>query len=128
MAMYVSNLDDVISRSSLKEGIVVFRGTRGPVFEKLKAQKEKVGLLLQDDAFVSTSTSLDIATGFTHGKGMVFEVRVPTGSNALHVSSNGGVASIEQEVLLPRNTKFIITDTYEDKKQGVIVYKADLVP
>ena len=72
----------------------------------------KVGDILEDNGFVSTSTNIDVAERFGS---YIMEVLIPKGSRASsvdHLSSTGG----ESEVLIDAGAKFEVAEINHEKK------------
>jgi hypothetical protein len=105
---HTKNLDSVLNKHSLSNNFHVWRGFAE--HKIVPALNLKPGDTFHDKGFVSTSTNPNVAKGFTPlSPGIdrhLFHIKVPKGSKALameHVSFGAGG---ENEVLLPRNSKF----------------------
>lgn len=95
-------LDDAIGKSEVSKDVQVFRGASLPdhVLSSLTP-----GSTFTDKGYVSTSLDHSVASNFS-GKGAVFSIHVPKGSNGIfasHYTDND-----EKELLLPRGSKFRI--------------------
>ena len=126
----VAALDKAIQRGTVPEDVVVYRGINSSTL----ANKFSVGDEFQDHGFVSTS--LDKKIGEKFGKEAVLEITVPKDAKALAFDSiyKGGHMD-EHELLLPRGSKFRVTDVSRRKgkyehiggKKGKYVIKMELV-
>ena len=95
----VEAVDDLISIGVAEKNLLVYRGTE-------TAWDLKVGQEFEDKAFVSTSVSLKISSNFKDTLHQVFEIRVKEGT---HVGYVGPTTHMEEEIILPRNSKFRVT-------------------
>lgn len=94
----VADLDELISRSSTKEHMVVFRGVDEDV------PIPGVGSIITDHGFASTSAWDHLAVEWTDRKGALWEIELPSGSKAIV-----GTKMEEYEVLLQRGYRFRVT-------------------
>lgn len=110
----ITNLDEAIHGSTMKEDAVVYRGLSAARADKLG---EMIGEDYKDAAFVSTSKNPDIALGFSaEGEdNIVLAITVPAGNNALDMTSEKSTFSHEKEVLLPRGSSFRVDGVTEQK-------------
>lgn len=112
------HLDSAISKSSLAKDTEVYRGTGLTEYGLTKADL-KVGSVLTDKAYTSTSTDLSVVEGgYSSKDGVILRTTLAKGSSALDMNAGtefGKIAEIssEQEVLLPRNTSFKVTAIVE---------------
>jgi hypothetical protein len=115
----IAGFDKVMAhhRSELKRDIMVERGIENPghVFgDSWSSTRSNVGLTWDDDGFVSTTTSHDIATRFAaHTEGTTpvrARILVPRGSHAMTMGEIGTKAKYasEKEVVLPRGQRYRI--------------------
>jgi hypothetical protein len=80
----------------------------------------EVGSTITDKGFVSTTYSQDVAKGFSQDEeemtdtGAVITIRVPKGRPAIDMQ-NISEAGDEEEVLLPRNSKFKVVSKKGNK-------------
>ncbi len=119
----LKEMDKAFARASTVEPMTVYRGI-GPEF----AKQLKPGVSFTDGGFTSTTSSRDIAEGYsTFGGsgGAVMEVRVPKGAKAISLkdtSAFGGktsVAKSEEEILLNRGGKYRVVEVIQDKPKTV---------
>jgi hypothetical protein len=128
----LKELKRAIQRSVIKENTVVFRGTMNPEIEKAK-----LGDIITERGFISTSKKYDVAEGFAAGvfpkSYTIVKIRLPKGVKGLDVNATYrdfqdefvpgykkskltfGTNSFkaEEEVLLPPGTKFKVVDIIE---------------
>lgn len=114
----VSDLDALIKKApKLEESITTFRGISDKnVVDKLLSLKP--GDSFADEAFVSTSLKEDTAQRFARNNGVIIEIVNPAGTKGIfpiglrtEVDANLAMrASSENEFLLPRDTKFYVTE------------------
>lgn len=104
-------LDELIESSfkgtSLLEPVIVYRGLDWDVFEDFD---DLTGDVISDDAFVSTSMIRRIAE--SHSDGLVMEIRLPKGAQAIYMDKWKVTGfDTESELLLPKGSKFkVISD------------------
>jgi hypothetical protein len=137
-----SDLDSLIAKApKLEESITTYRG----IADKNLAEqllKLKPGESFSDTAFVSTSLREDIAENFARfngwegkqGKsGVVVEIVNPAGTKGIFPlgfrtevdSTLAGRANSEQEFLLPRDTKFYVTEVKGNRIKVTLDNNAD---
>lgn len=119
---FVSTLDSAISRGSLNQDTLLYRGVR--FSEELLAQYTP-GSVVRDRGFVSTSASEKVAERFRVSEGMAFEtddlkaqrdqrwtfeIEAPKGSKG------GTGAPSLYEIVLPRDSEFEIISRDEDSR------------
>lgn len=105
-AKTVEALDKAIAKSKATQDLVVVRGLTSDAVQAMGALK--VGAVLSDKGFISTTTNAEIAQAFSGG-GYGLKIRVPKGASILpvkHLSSH----SHEDELVLPRGSSFKITE------------------
>ena len=80
----------------------------------------KTGGELHDPGFVSTSRSERTARAFANSSSdkTVLKVNIPKGAHASHISAHSDASNDEDEVLIPRNSRFKVVKY--DKKSGVL--------
>lgn len=88
---------------------LVYRGV-----EKFEAVDNlKVGDILTDKAFVSTTQNKSVAEEFAHSGGYLLEITIPAGANYIDMESIEGFDQSkmheESELLLERNAQFKVT-------------------
>lgn len=98
----------------LPEGVTVFRGLGSTRLEW------KVGNIVEDRGFMSTTLSENLAKGWSSNKGALLEIRVPAGSKAIQISGVSGI-SAEAELLLPRSSMLRIVSVTEERIYDRIV-------
>lgn len=103
---YVHAMDALLSRCFVQEPITVYRGFGGAT-DHLK--KLKVGDIVRDEGFMSTSLNPQTSTGFSGHDGhicLIARIDVPEGSNGYYVGAG------EYELILPRDQKLLLIDIY----------------
>lgn len=97
----VRDLMDVIRRTEVDKGSILFREVKGRTGERWKLAK--VGDVLGDSAFSSASVNLAYATSLSAtGSGMNVMIRVPPGARGLSINAHGTTEyPDEEEVVLP---------------------------
>lgn len=114
-AEVAQGLDRLMDRYRTTEALRVYRGRRS-----IRGDEDVPGAVIEDLAYPSTTLSPDIADEFTNDKdtGVVWDITIPAGLNAMVM--NGLVDdpefSREEEVLLPRGTRFLILG--KEEKDG----------
>lgn len=133
----VKNLDKFLSRSVMKHDATVYRGIRARNKDlTIDAFEKNIGKEITMAGYVSTSRSRAVAQRFAKGVGgaasgaklppVLMKITVPKGANAydtgpaVKVKEFGFsfVSNEEQEVLLPRNSKFKVTKI--DRKANTV--------
>lgn len=106
-------LDEAFNRvEALDEPALVFRGAKVKFQSKLR-----VGSVVEDFGYVSTSPSRSVAEKFVGFDSDLFEIVLPKGTKALDINEAAGSAyGSERELLLPRGTKFVIESIRENPK------------
>lgn len=104
----------------LSKGVTVSRSVkrRGPFPEAPPPMSP--GAVFEDPGFVSTSKDSGAASMFGR---TAIEVRVPAGAKAIDINHTAWSRnSDEEEVLLPRNTRFkVVSDDVTDGKRSIVV-------
>lgn len=123
----IQNLDESFSQTSLKEDIKLFRGvdSNHPISKQFDSLQG--GEILQDVSFQSTSLNRQTASGFTTDKddfwndstGIIINILAPKGSKVLPILH--GSMSHEQEMLLPRNSLFKITEIDKTNREITVI-------
>jgi hypothetical protein len=113
----ISDLDKVLdSAPPLKEQIIAYRGINGLGLEFFESLK--VGDVFQDKGYVSTTLNPKTAGTFansdlsSYAQGMVLQFHLPKGTKGLFPTPFLGIGTLsfsELEFLLPRDTKFKVT-------------------
>jgi hypothetical protein len=107
----VGSMDKMINSWSAPDDVIVYRGGDSTVWESLE-----VGDTLEDKGYTSTSVSPEHAKAFSasNRSKKYLQIRVPKGSHAVPASS------IEQELVLPRGSKFLVTGEHTDGQYVVV--------
>jgi hypothetical protein len=116
----VDNLDAALSKNSLSEDTVLYRGMR--MTPELETQLT-TGATFTDSAY--TSASFDQTMGDSFARGALMRVKAPAGTNGLSVASISNFPP-ESEFLLPRNTQYRITGVSKDSK-GQFYIDAEII-
>lgn len=129
----ISDLDSLIAKApKLEESITTFRGISDKnVAEKLLSLKP--GDSFVDKAFTSTSLKESTAEHFARGNGVIVEIVNPAGTKGIfplglrtQVDANMAMrASAEQEFLLPRGTKFYVSEVKGNRIKVTLESNAD---
>jgi hypothetical protein len=133
----VSHLDHAIQSNRLKREAVVYHGTG---FHPNEFASQHPNRHIELPTYVSTSASRKIAQQFsepsTYDAGHVLRIRLPKGHPALPILDRSTYApgsgnEAEHEVLLPRNSRFRISEhpihTVNTKKGKVHIWDAEPV-
>lgn len=104
-----TQLDQVIAQSYAKEDMVVTRGFKYGGYLALTNGDPKIGGVIEDKGFVSTTRQHSTAQDFAGQYGYAMKIRVPKGSNIMPVNSISSVKG-EDEFILPRGSKFKISE------------------
>ena len=122
---YVADIDKSFEISVIKKDTTLYRGVKADV----DISKLKPGSSFQDSAYLSTSPNKNIASSFAksfEGNGALFEIETNIGQSAVDLTSiKTGIIKGEQEILLPRDTKFKVTEILE--RDGLKVIKMKVV-
>lgn len=112
-------IESAFEGTSLPEPIVVYRGSDWDVFEDFG---DLTGEIISDDAYVSTTMIKRIAEA--HSDGLVMEIRLPEGAQAIYMDKWKVTGwDTESELLLPKGSKFkVISDANRPDE-----YERDLV-
>ena len=110
----IESLDRVMKRSEVPEKILTYRGVAlkdeiEPGDRRRRFQKRygnlKIGDVVKDRAFLSTSIDASVATrAFGGSEGGLFEIRVNKGTRGIYLDAVGEDMK-EEELLLNRDTK-----------------------
>ena len=112
---YVEGLKRVIQRSVIVQPTTVYRGVTRDIYANAR-----VGDIIGDNAFISTSKEYDVASTFRGGN--VLEIELPKGHPGLDIEAtntsltpfgaqpSSGYIAAEKEVLLPPGTKFKVVE------------------
>lgn len=134
----IRNIDYLFdSLPTLEEDKKVYRGIgirQNSSYAK-KMQNLKVGDIMHDDGYLSTTSDIDITSIFTENNGYLFKINVPKGNKVIDVESYRSIPIFreltttirnEGEILLPRGSNLKIKEIEPIINGGVIV-KADYI-
>ena len=129
----INQLDSAISKGIIKDNIQVYRGIKSRVLNELwdnfKSLNEENISSYRDLAYSSTSVSEDVSKLYAWGKdnskdGILTVVQIPKDTCASYAEVVNGIN--EYEILLPRDSKFILLDVWIDsngRKRALLKYK-----
>jgi hypothetical protein len=123
----VSLIESAIDKApSIDKDIIVYRGVSGDFGEILLSSKP--GQIIEDPAFMSTSSNLTTAKDMAEGKAVI-ELSVPKGTKALWTDELRDISASadESELLFPRNTKIVIRSINGNTIKAEIVSISDSV-
>lgn len=110
--------DSAIAKGIVRENVTVYRGFSNPDIVKNWTRLE--GKIITDKGFTSTSLYKDTAEYFRRqSKGVLAEIRVPEGARGAWIGALGDAS--EGEFLLPRGSKFKVTETFTKNKVKNVV-------
>lgn len=119
----VPSIDAAIAKTAATQKMVVVRGVSSDGMSNWLAAsggKLKVGAVIKDKGFVSTTRVASVASSFAGGStGFGLKINVPKGSKILPLKSISKYAQ-EDEFLLPRGSAFKIT-AYNEKSKVITV-------
>jgi hypothetical protein len=114
-------LDFAIAKGRAPRDLVVYRG--------MTSNEQTVGLkkgsVFRDKAFMSTSASPKVASGFSYNGGVVFHIKIPKGAISIPMTKNGHYEQ-EREILLPRGTSLRVNSVRKDAN-GVTHVRARVI-
>lgn len=123
----VPSIDAAIAKTAATQKMVVVRGVSSSGMSSwlaVSGGELKVGAVIKDKGFVSTTRVASVASSFAGGgTGFGLKINIPKGSKILPLKSISNYAQ-EDEFLLPRGSAFKIT-AYDEKSKVITV---DLVP
>jgi hypothetical protein len=126
----VSDLDSAIAKSRLPEPVIVYRGVGQRYAKHVGAdihEPDQMGSLVGRDftepGYMSTSVG---STSAFDEQPVQLMLRVPAGHPALNVMSLSGMGEDERELLVSRNTRYIVHAAYQKNQQWFI--EAEVVP
>ena len=108
----VALMDDFTASNHATRNMIVYRGVDKAV---------KVGKVYRDNGFMSTSTSLSAASSFSSRT--LLEVELPKGQRFGLPRKN----DYEQEVVLPRGTKFKVVGRTEHPWDATTIFKVKVI-
>ncbi|HUW12872.1 MAG TPA: ADP-ribosyltransferase [Anaerolineae bacterium] len=114
----ISKIDAAITKSTVKANTTVYRGGSTNWLEREgRSPSDLVGLVIEDNGYLSASVKRETADWFAGAaieegkKPALWDIRLPTGSNALDLSGQlQEFGAGEAEWLLPRGAKLRIVD------------------
>ena len=110
----ISNLDELTKSGTIPEDTWLYRGISDR-FNDVKA-----GAIIEDQAYMSTTTNPRIVSSFTRKGVEPLAIRAPKGANGMSmnrvVASDAVNASHESEILLPRGSRLRMTDEKVTRK------------
>lgn len=126
---HAKNLDSAMKKHTVDSHLTVYRGLSSRQIASMKLHDLKT-THFQSPAYMSTSTKPSVADTFSSGghsggKHMLV-IRVPKGSHALWADTHSYNQG-EQELLLPRDSKFRISKVHSPDGKGIRV-EAELLP
>lgn len=123
----IEGLDSLYDKPSaaFRDDLVTFRGFNSKAWQQV-TKDAKIGSILVDEGYVSSSTKMSVAKGFMdYGGGGLAEILVPKGARA--ISTLNSTFPNEAEVLIDRSSRFEIlkleksgTDKFGNKVAGRI--------
>ena len=117
---HIDELTSVMEKAETKANMKTYRGLSSDYFYSIK-DKLKVGDVLEDKGFVSTSTDEEVTGRFGN---WTMEILIPKGSRATSVKHLSGVED-EDEVLLDAGSKFEVSEINHEKKRLVVLLVQD---
>jgi pyruvate/2-oxoglutarate dehydrogenase complex dihydrolipoamide acyltransferase (E2) component len=126
----VRYLDTALNRAKLQQDVRVYRGVKfegqrvPPSFANLR-----VGSVMQDPSYLSTTTTDYVATGFAKNRkgNYLLDIRVPKGSRGLYIDPITNKKNLkEDEILLPRGSKLMVRELIQEAG-GRIRVVADVI-
>lgn len=119
----IANLDAAMARSSLPANMMLNRGVSRETAAKFAAMRP--GDSFTDPSFSSSSVAYDRALNFTEagpdGTGAMMRIRTPAGTRALIPGSRGEQSVNEAEVILDRNSRFVL----EEVQGGHYIFRVE---
>lgn len=112
----IKHIDAAINKATLPAGTKLYRGMDKEAAIKFLGTRDiRAGMEISDKAFMSTSRRR--TNGYGSFGGVMFEIETGEGQHGLDVAGLTRNPS-EEEVLLPRNTKFRVSSIVAPKKVG----------
>jgi|GEM_PF-317883 len=103
----INGLDIILQGRRLTQDVELWRGASLSEILALSGDSLRVGDIIQDPGFMSTSTSLAIARRFRekHGDGIILRILGRRGAPALDISRISAAGEYEQETLFARGAR-----------------------
>lgn len=119
----LASMDSLFTKARTTAPLVLYRGMGLKHFD----HQLKIGEVLTDKGFMSTSSSFKAAENFkkSHLKSAIFEIHAPAGSSALSLRDISKIPK-EEEFLFNRGTRMKIVDV--KNKYGHNVYVCEILP
>lgn len=96
----IKGIDSAMKKATIKGPITVYRGVGkdylGVDWTDEQSIKSRIGGMITDDSFMSTSLSEEVATVYKRTGGPVFEIDVPSGTRGAYIDS---VVSTPEELI-----------------------------
>lgn len=108
----MAHLDKIIGRSRLEQDTTLYRGISKEAVAQLFPSGVRVGDVIHDKGFSSTSTKFDSALTFSLKRGeggAIIKIAAKRGKKGIANSVDPALVRLESEVILPRGSKFKIT-------------------
>lgn len=102
IAERVNVIDHALTKASLPVAVRLIRGCPIQVGEEVR-----IGGSIPENGFFSASVNYGIARAFSEGT--VIDVTVSAGFKGIYLRGLGGINDHELEILLPRNTRIVVT-------------------
>ena len=110
--------------SKTKENIQVFRGVSGKWANDLKLMgDELIKEEIKEYSLLSTSLSYSISKKFAGEIGVIFNIKVPKGTNCYYMSSEDAIISEELELVFSPKSKILVTNVY--KKDNLMIIEGE---
>ena len=110
--------------SKTKENIQVFRGVNGKWANDLKLMgDELIKEEIKEYSLLSTSLSYSISKKFAGEIGVIFNIKVPKGTNCYYMSSEDAIISEELELVFSPKSKILVTNVY--KKDNLMIIEGE---
>ncbi len=106
----IAAIDSAIDEARCDTILIVFRGIGQEYADALKQRRLRKGDVIEDAAYLSTSTKQEIAKRFQafEPPGLILRITIPKGAPALSLKPLSDYPD-EDEWLLPRNTRLRVT-------------------
>lgn len=127
---FIDNIDKALASSTVGHNMLVYRGLGGKTNDALEIANmvkkgNLTGYVLDDKGYSSTSPIAERAANFASGT--MLQIALDKDQHGLFVESISANTG-EHELILPRNTKVMITGKTTTTSDGYKVYPARVVP
>lgn len=128
----VNELDTVFNTPAavLPDDLTLYRGVKGRFADQLEAahkNRQLVGSVFEDPAYMSTSPNRQVTQAFGGRQGALFHIEARSGQKALGVPTDTSSTFGENEIILPRGSRLLVTRS--ERRNGVLnVYLRVLDP